>query len=129
MGKTALELSPEERRSFQPAEAIRRRKMDRKGVTAARRDKAWRAAQHSAELLKNEFGASRVVVFGSLAYEDGFTPWSDLDLAAWGIEPFQFYRAVAAVTGVSSEIKIDLVDPESCQPRLRETIEREGIEL
>jgi predicted nucleotidyltransferase len=129
MGKTALELSPEEWRAFQPAEAIRRRKMDRKGVTAARRDNAWRAAQHAAELLKNEFGASRVVVFGSLAYEDGFTPWSDLDLAAWGIEPSQFYRAVAAVTGVSSEIKIDLVDPESCKPRLRETIEREGIEL
>lgn len=70
-----------------------------------------------------------MVVFDSLAYEDGFTPWSDLDLAAWGIEPSQFYRAVAAVTGQISEIKIDLVDPESCQPRLRQIIEQEGIEL
>jgi predicted nucleotidyltransferase len=129
MGKTALELSPEERRSFHPAREIRRRKIDRHKEIAARRDMAWRVARQAAELLKTEFGASRVVVFGSLAYQDGFTPWSDLDLAVWGIAPSQFYRAVAAVTGVSFEIKIDLVDPESCIPRLRETIEREGIEL
>ena len=75
MGKTALELSHEERRSFRPAEAIQLRKMDLQGVKAARRDKAWQAAFQAADLLKKEFGASRVVVFGSLAHEDWFTPW------------------------------------------------------
>jgi predicted nucleotidyltransferase len=103
--------------------------MDQKDVLASRRDKAWEAARRAAEQLRNEFGASRVVVFGSLAHEDWFTLWSDIDLAAWGIAPSQFYRAVAAVTGISSVINIDLVDPESCQPKLREVIEREGVEL
>ena len=129
MGKTVLELTPEERRSFQPADAIRQRNKDRQKEIANRRSEAWQFARKAAELLKSKFGAKRVVVFGSLAYKDGFTPWSDLDLAAWGIPPDQFYQAVAAVTGVSSTIRIDLVDPESCQTHLRETIEREGIEL
>jgi len=129
MGKTALELSPEERRSFRPAKAIRLRNMDRRGVMAARRDKAWRAARQAADLLKNEFSASRVVVFGSLAHEDWFTPWSDLDMAAWGITPSQFYQAVAALINIAPGIDIDLVDLESCSTSLQETIEREGIEL
>lgn len=103
--------------------------MDRQRETAVRRDEAWRAAGQAAEILKNKFGASRVVVFGSLTHEEWFTPWSDLDLAAWGIAPSQFYRAVAAVTEISPRIAIDLVDPESCKAGLRETIEREGIEL
>jgi len=129
MGKTILELTPEERQSFQLAEAIRRRKMDCQEVIAARREKAWRAARRAVKLLKNEFGAARVVVFGSLIHEDEFTPWSDLDLAAWGITSSHFYRAIATMTAVSSEIEIDLIDPESCSPRLRKTIEQEGIEL
>jgi uncharacterized protein len=129
MGKTVLELSPEERRSFQPAEAIRRRKLDRRGEMVARRDKAWEIARIAAGLLKNEFGAERVVVFGSLAHEDWFTPWSDVDLAAWGIPPSRYFSAVAALIDLSTEMDIYLVDPESCSPRLRETIEREGIEL
>jgi predicted nucleotidyltransferase len=70
-----------------------------------------------------------VVAFGSLAHRDGFTLWSDIDLAAWGIPPDAFYRAVAAVTGISSEFKIDLVAPEDCPPSLRRVIEREGVSL
>jgi hypothetical protein len=41
----------------------------------------------------------------------------------------QFYAAVAAVTGLRSEIKIDLVDLESCNSELRAVIEQEGIAL
>jgi hypothetical protein len=78
MGKTALELSPEERRSFQPAEAIRQRNKDRKEEIEIRRVEAWQLARKAAELLKREFGAARVVVFGSLAHEDWLTPWSDV---------------------------------------------------
>ena len=129
MGKTALELSPEERRSFQPAEAIRQRNKDRKKEIGNRRSEACLLARKAAGLLKSEFGAARVVVFGSLAHEDWFTAWSDVDLAAWGIPPSRYFEAVAALTGLSPKIRIDLVDPESCPPRLRDTIEREGVEL
>jgi predicted nucleotidyltransferase len=86
-------------------------------------------ARRAAKLLRRNFGASRVVVFGSLAHRAWFTPWSDIDLAAWGIPADRFYSAVAAVTGLSSDFKVDLVDPEDCRPSLRQTLDRERIEL
>jgi predicted nucleotidyltransferase len=129
MGKTALELSPQERKAYRPADAIRRRKLQNQEVLAARREEAWRVANQAAELLKKDFGPTRVVVFGSLAHDDWFTQWSDIDLAAWGIAPSRFYQAVAAVTGISSDNNVDLVDPEACTAGLRKAIERDGIKL
>jgi predicted nucleotidyltransferase len=69
------------------------------------------------------------VASGSLAHRDWFTPWSDIDLAVWDIPPDLFYRAVAAVAGLSPEFKVDLVAPEDCQPALRRVIEQEGVAL
>jgi predicted nucleotidyltransferase len=129
MGKTALELSPQEQKAYRPADAIRRRKLQNQEALAARREEAWHVANQAVEILKKDFGATRVVVFGSLAHEDWFTQWSDIDLAAWGIAPSQFYQAVAAVTGVSSDINVDLVDPDACTSGLRKAIEHDGIEL
>jgi predicted nucleotidyltransferase len=70
-----------------------------------------------------------VILFGSLSAKRAFTRWSDIDLAAWGIPPEQFYAAVAMVTGLSAEFKLDLVDPQSCQPSLRAAIEQGGVEV
>jgi predicted nucleotidyltransferase len=84
-------------------------------------------AHLAARLLRQRFGATRVVAFGSLTDRAWFTPWSDVDLAAWGVPPDAFYRAVALVTGLSAEFKMDLVSPEECRPALRRVIEREGV--
>lgn len=129
MGKTALELSPEERRSYHPAAAIRKRNKERQKEIKRHRDEAWQLARKAAELLKIEFGARRVVVFGSLAHAAWFTPWSDVDLAARGIPSARYFEAVAAVSSLNPAIQIDLVDPESCPPRLLANIEREGVGL
>ena len=86
-------------------------------------------ARATAQLLHEKFGATRVVVFGSLVHRAWFSAWSDIDLVAWGIPVDQFYKAVAAVTGVSSDFKVDLIDPDVCRSAVRESIEREGIEL
>jgi predicted nucleotidyltransferase len=83
----------------------------------------------AAEVLRRRFGATRVVAFGSLAHRAWFSAWSDIDLAVWGISSDTFYRAVAAVTGISAEFKVDLVAPEDCQPALRQVIEQEGVAL
>ena len=123
MGKTALELTREEWRTYQPGAKAGQHQV------RERWERAWGVAQAAAEVLREQFGATRVVVFGSLARRDWFTPWSDIDLAAWGISPGAFYRAVAVVTGISSEFKLDLVAPEDCQPSLRHVIEREGVAL
>lgn len=123
MGKTALDLTREEWQAYRPGDKAG-------GIRVSERwERAWRVARAAAKVLREQFGATRVVAFGSLAHRDGFTLWSDIDLAAWGISPGAFYRAVAVVTGISPEFKVDLVAPEDCQPTLRRVIEREGIVL
>jgi len=123
MTKTALALSPEEWRAYRPGV-----KTDEK-QRVERWERAWEVARTAARVLRQRFGATRVVAFGSLAHRTWFTPWSDIDLAAWGIPAGEFYRAVATVTGLSPEFEIDLLDPDTCRPALRQRIEREGIEL
>jgi predicted nucleotidyltransferase len=123
MGKTALDLTREEWQAYWPGTKTGQNQV------GERWERAWRVAQAAAEVLRQQFGATRVVAFGSLARREWFTPWSDIDLAAWGISPGTFYRAVAVVTGISPEFKLDLVAPEDCQSSLRHVIEREGVAL
>lgn len=79
--------------------------------------------------LRERFEATRVVAFGSLTHRAWFSSWSDIDLAAWRIAAVQYYRAVAAVTGISPDFEVNLVVPEDCQPAIRQAIEREGIDV
>lgn len=123
MGKTALDLTREEWQAYRPDSRAGQDQVHE------RWERAWRVAQAAAQVLRQQFGATRVVTFGSLARRDWFTPWSDIDLAAWGISPGAFYRAVATVAGMSSEFRLDLVTPEDCQSSLRHAIEREGVAL
>ena len=123
MGKTALALTREEWQVYRPGAKIDQ------DQASERWERAWQVAHTAAEVLRRRYGATRVVVFGSAARREWFTPWSDIDLAAWGIAPDAFYRAVAAVTGISPEFKVDLVAPEDCQPALRQIIEQEGVAL
>ena len=80
-------------------------------------------------MLKEKFGATRVVVFGSLVHEGCFTRWSDVDIATWGIRPENTFRAIGAVMDVDADIEINLVDVATCRPELLATIEREGVEF
>jgi len=129
MAKTALDLTPEERRKYRLVPAPERQEIDRDRGVELRWEEAWDLVKTAAGLLRKKFGATRVAVFGSLVHEEGFGRWSDIDLAAWGIPPEQFYSAVARVTSLSSSFKVDLVDIEECRPTLRKLIEQEGIEI
>lgn len=71
---------------------------------------AWVIARVAAKVLKENYGATRVVVFGSLTNSASFTRWSDIGLAVWDVPDDRFYAAVGAVTGLTSDFKIDLVD-------------------
>jgi predicted nucleotidyltransferase len=129
VAKTALELTPQEKLAYRPAEAIERRQ---EAIGHSIEDR-WRQAQHlaqqAARALRDEFGASRVLLFGSAAQRPRFTLWSDVDLAAEGLPAERFYAAVAFVTGLSENIQIDLVDMDQCSQTLRTAIERESVEL
>jgi len=129
MTQTALDLTPQEWQLYRPGRPAAAEEAGQAQRTERRRRKAWRVAQKAARLLRDKFGARKVVVIGSLVHDGWFTPWSDIDLAAWGIPPEDFYGAVAAVTGLSAVFRVDLVDPEACRDSLRTILEREGIEL
>jgi len=95
----------------------------------AQHTRAWRLARQAATLLKAEYGAQRVMVFGSLTHPDRFTQWSDVDLAAWGLTPTNWLRAIGAGKGLSREIELNLVDVACCSPELLAMIERDGVLL
>jgi len=129
MALTALELPPHALKHYHPADAIQRRKSlnaAERAILTKRRRRAIVTAQKAAELLRREFGAEKIFVFGSLARRGGFTSWSDIDIAAKGIPPKRFFEAVGVIAGLSAEFKIDLIDIEKSPASMRKTIETEG---
>lgn len=127
--RTALDLPIAEWKAYRPIPAILQRQSATQTQLERRRKRAMRLARQAAALLRAEFGARDVMLFGSLARPDGFTLWSDIDLAVFGVPADRFYAAVAAITGLSAEFKVDLVDAEACKALLREAIDRDGIAL
>jgi predicted nucleotidyltransferase len=124
---TALELTPEAMAIYRAT--TQRRRQAEQQAQRHRQRLAWQLARRAAALLQEQFGATRVIVFGSLVHRGCFTPWSDVDLAAWSIPSEDTFRAIGAVMDLSQEIEINLVDVGACRPSLLATIEQEGIEL
>ncbi len=91
--------------------------------------KAWRLARKAAKILREQYHAERVAVFGSLLHETRFTQWSDVDIAAWGIPPEQTFRAIGTVMDLDSSLEINLVDVNTCTPSLLKAIEQEAVDV
>jgi predicted nucleotidyltransferase len=126
MSLTALDLSPEALKKYHPLEAIRRRRARLGAETSSRRRRAMLAARKAADLLRTEFGAKEVILFGSLARRGSFTLYSDIDLAVRGIAPEKFFSASAAIERVDVSFQIDLVELETCAAAVRQNIEKDG---
>jgi hypothetical protein len=58
-----------------------------------------------------------------------FTLWSDVDIAAWDIQPQDTLRAIGAVFDLDADIQVNLVDVGTASTELLHQIEREGVEL
>jgi predicted nucleotidyltransferase len=95
----------------------------------SRRRRAWQVAQQAADLLRREFGAERVVAFGSLVHGHWFTVMSDVDLAAWGLGVEEHLVAIAALQDLAGGLHVDLVRAERGSQALLAVIEAEGVEL
>ena len=121
--KTALDVGPSHWRHYRPFKIAAD-----KNFTPTTPAEATSVARSIAKELTERFGAKKVILFGSLA-RGGYTRWSDIDLAAWGIPPVDFFKAVAFATGFSKIWKVDLVDGEDCRNGLQQAILKEGIRL
>ena len=129
MARTAGQLSQEELRSYHPWQTLQRYHKD--PDVSRRWDLAWHIARTAARLPREHFGATKVVVFGSLVHRAWFTPWSDVDLAVWGISPEKYFRAIGAVRDFGAEFgfKLDVIDPAECAREMLRSIQSEGTEL
>ena len=120
-------ISPSQMEAYR--RTARKREEEQRQAMLQRREAAWAVARQAAKLLKEQFGATRVVAFGSLAHGAWFNARSDIDLMAEGIPPEKFWRAWAALDHISGGFEIDLVAGEEVMRRWREVIERESVEL
>lgn len=85
---------------------------------AAREARAWDLARLAAEELRRQFAVSRLL-----------HPWSDVDIAAWGLRSEDTFRAIGVVMDIDTEIPVNLVDVGACPPSLLRVIEQEGVHL
>ena len=124
--RTAKDLSPEELAEY-------RRRLDlqfqNRKVDEALLQRAWQTAHRVAAMLYEDFGATQVAVFGSLAKPDTFSKWSDIDIAVWGIPSAKYFRAVWEAEDISRLFEVNLVDFESCSALYRERIERQVVRI
>ena len=122
--KTAIEIPPSMWKQYHPF----RISSERMVISSADIAEARSVASKIAQELASRFGAKRVFLFGSLTRDD-FNKRSDIDLAADGIAPADFYKAVAFASGVSRIWKVALVDMKDCSESLLQHILKEGVAL
>jgi len=132
MGKTASDLRkdgwpPDEMQKYQPWQAAERYTDDSKAV--ALRARAMEISREAARILKKKYGATRVVLFGSLARSSMFATTSDIDLYAEGVPETRFFEAEAEIEEIAKGFRVDLVETKECPPHLLREIEDEGIDL
>ncbi len=125
--KTAIGMTRREMEVYRHAARARSQALQRQ--VAERRERAWALARQAAALLKTQYGAKRVIVFGSLVHDRCFTRWSDVDLAVAGMTWPTYLHAWSAVEELNKEIAVDLVEIETASGGLRRVIEQEGVPL
>src|SRR5262245_50265593 len=102
--------------------AARRRQQRRAQRLAQRHERAWQVAQQAAHILKEQFGARQVVVFGSVVSPGSFHQHSDVDLAVWGLEECMYYQAVGRLQSLDPDIPVDVVEMELAAPGLQAAV-------
>ena len=91
--------------------------------------KAKKEANKAANALKQRFGVSEVILFGSLLSRDSFAAHSDIDLAVKNMPVDAFYRAQCLLMDIIEGFDFDLVDIDSCKPEVLDSIHRTGVLL
>ena len=122
-----LQITPEQMAIYK--RTARERQAHHEQEMRARRESAWSVARAAAPLLKERFGAKRVIAFGSLAHGAWFHARSDIDLAVEGIEPGEFFHAWATLDHLGNQFEIDLIDCAFAPTQLLDVIDEEGVEL
>ena len=105
------------------------RETTRQANLEAHRERALAVARYAADVLRQEFSAGTVLLFGSLARGGPVSLRSDVDLAVSDLASDRFFVAVGRLQSMDAAISVDLVRLEEAPLSLRAAIEREGVAL
>ncbi|MBO9336657.1 MAG: nucleotidyltransferase domain-containing protein [Roseiflexus sp.] len=102
------------------------RKRQAAACTCNRRlaQQARQDARHIAAMLRQKFGVTRIILFGSLM-TDRFSAKSDIDLAVADLAPADYFPALAEA-GKLSDFPVDLKPLEVLVPHVRDRILEHG---
>ncbi|MDJ0503328.1 MAG: nucleotidyltransferase domain-containing protein [Nostocales cyanobacterium LE14-WE4] len=85
-------------------------------------------ARQCAKILKERFGAEKVVLFGSLLDHQQMSWRSDIDLAVWGLPEKDYFKAVGVLLDIAEDFSLDLMEAQHAKPYILPAISQ-GIEL
>jgi predicted nucleotidyltransferase len=126
---TALELTREEWQPYIDAARQRAAPPEPTLVEQRERKQLMARVREVSSALKARFGVRRVIVFGSLANAEWFTPDSDIDLAVEGLAVNDFWEAWRLAEEIIADRPVDLIEIEMAKESLLQAIQRYGIEL
>lgn len=102
------------------------RERDRLATLEQRRQQGLNLAKQAASLLKKEFGATQVILFGSLL-NTTFHEASDIDLAVAGLPEKRYFQAVGHLLSLG-DFDFDLVEIQHVRPEMVKAISQ-GVVL
>ena len=113
-----------------PEKAVKtflRRHEHQQEIARQRAQKAWESLPKLVRILSANYGAERVILFGSLAREE-FRINSDIDLAVSGMPAENYFKALGHLL-MESPYSCDLVAIEDAPDLLRQRIKEDGVIL
>ena len=88
------------------------------------------AAQECAHLLYENYGVSKVYLFGSLNDPERFHDRSDIDLVVDGLPPRLYFKALAELWRLLPPgMQLDLIPFEDADSEIHERVVKEGVPL
>lgn len=108
------------------SEAIEKRQLEK---IASIRSDAMEKAKKIAAMLKESYGAKKVILFGSLVKSRYLHERTDIDLFVEGIKPEDFLRAGADAWAIARPFDVDIIPAERAEKAIIETAIKDGIEL
>jgi predicted nucleotidyltransferase len=105
------------------------RKVERRSRLKQRHQDGLKQAKELADILKADFGATKVVLFGSMLSVNDIHMKSDIDLAVWDLPSGDYIKALTALMWNAEEFSVDLVRIEEAPPSLKDYIADKGLTL
>jgi predicted nucleotidyltransferase len=98
-------------------------------ISADEQKKIIQKVSQAAKLLKKDFGATRVFVFGSLLDQTRYTKDSDIDIAVEGIAHEDYWKAWRIVDNFLADQCVDFIDINDLDDIFRNNIIHQGVSV